>query len=170
MARAWRPDAVLPRVFSAAELPAGVTEVRVFCPGCLVVGGPSAAAEPDAAARIATHAAFADWPLVVLSDEPRRAVASAMNFLWTTFTRFEPGADIHAAGTRIVRNHVAYSAPIVIDARHQARFPRELSCRPDIAERVTSRWREYFPTRRRNGGLRARASGLIGGAEAPPHR
>ena len=105
------PKRSLPGVFRAGELPAGVTEVRVFCPGCVVVGGPSAAAEPDAAARIATHAAFADWPLVVLSDEPRRAVASAMNFLWTTFTRFEPGADIHAARVRIVRNHVAYSAP-----------------------------------------------------------
>ena len=32
--------------------------------------------------------------------------ASAMNFLWTTFTRFEPAADIHAAATRVVRNHV----------------------------------------------------------------
>ena len=43
------------------------------------------------------HAAFAEWPLVVLTDEPARAARSDMNFLWTTFTRFEPAADIHAA-------------------------------------------------------------------------
>jgi 4-hydroxybenzoate decarboxylase subunit C len=46
-----------------------------------------------------------------------------MNFLWTTFTRFEPAADIHAAGRRIVRNHLAYEAPIVIDARLKPGFP-----------------------------------------------
>ena len=34
-----------------------------------------------------------------------------MNFLWTTFTRFEPAADIHAADRRIVRNHIAYTRP-----------------------------------------------------------
>ena len=33
-----------------------------------------------------------------------------MNFLWTTFTRFEPAADIHAAATRVVRNHVVHDA------------------------------------------------------------
>ncbi len=32
-----------------------------------------------------------------------------MNFLWTTFTRFEPAADIHAPSREIVRNHVAVS-------------------------------------------------------------
>ena len=76
-------------------------------------------------------AAFRDWPLVVLTEEPARAAASSMNFLWTTFTRFEPAADIHAAERRIVRNHIAYSAPIVIDARLKPGFPKELSCDED---------------------------------------
>ena len=40
-------------------------------------------------------------PLVVLSDEPLRATAIEMNFLWTTFTRFEPAADIHAAAQQV---------------------------------------------------------------------
>ena len=68
-----------------------------------------------------------------------------MNFLWTTFTRFEPAADVHAAARRIVRNHIAYSGPIVIDARLKPAFPRELSCDPDTAALVSRRWREYFP-------------------------
>ena len=80
------------------------------------------------------HPAFADWPLVVLTDEPERAARSAMNFLWTTFTRFEPAADIHAAATTVVRNHLAYRAPIVIDARMKPWFPKEVTCRPDVAE------------------------------------
>ncbi|MCL4845860.1 MAG: UbiD family decarboxylase [Acidobacteria bacterium] len=135
----------LPGAFQATDVPAGVADVRVFCPGCLVVGVPAYSEEPGVADRIAAHPAFAGWPLVVLSDEPRRAVASAMNFLWTTFTRFEPAADIHAADVRVVRNHLAYSAPVVIDARMKPWYPAEVSCRPDIAARVSARWREYFP-------------------------
>ena len=136
----------LPAAFQAAELPRGLSTVRVFCPGCLVVDAPAYADEPRAAERLATAAAFADWPLVVVSDEPDRAVASVMNFLWTTFTRFEPAADLHARATRVVRHHVSYSPPIVIDARMKPSYPRELTCRPDIAQRVTERWREYFPS------------------------
>ncbi len=71
-----------------------------------------------------------------------------MNFLWTTFTRFEPAADIHAADRRIVRNHIAYRAPVVIDARLKPGFPAELRCREDTAALVTRRWNEYFPSRR----------------------
>ncbi len=134
----------LPRTFSAAELPAGVTDVRVFCGGCLVVGAPPYAEEPNAAERIAAHPAFAAWPLIVLSDEPARAARSPMNFLWTTFTRFEP-ADIRAAATRVVRNQVSFTPPVAIDARLKPSYPRELSCDPDTAALVTRRWREYFP-------------------------
>jgi UbiD family decarboxylase len=141
------PVRELPRSFSAVELPSGVGEAIVFCGGCLVVSAPAYVSEPAAAARLAVHPAFAGWPLVVLTDEPRRAAKSAMNFLWTTFTRFEPAADIHAAATRIVRHHLAYSAPVVIDARIKPWYPAELTCRDDIAETVTRRWREYFPDR-----------------------
>ena len=139
------PVRELPAEFRAAELPRGVTTVRVFCPGCLVVDAPAYADEPGAAERLATHPAFGDWPLVVVSDEPDRAAASVMNFLWTTFTRFEPAADIHAGATRVVRHHLSYTPPIAIDARMKPSYPRELSCRPDVAQRVTERWREYFP-------------------------
>jgi len=139
------PVRELPAVFSTPELPSGVSDVRVFCRGCLVVGGSPSQTDPDLAARVASHRAFEGWPLVVLTDEPARAVLSDMNFLWTTFTRFEPAADIYAASTRVVRNHVVYTAPVVIDARTAPGFPDELTCRPDIAARVTDRWTEYFP-------------------------
>ena len=110
--------------------PSDVTDVRVFCGGCLVVGTRSFADDRDAPARIAAHPAFAGWPLVVVSDEPARATRSDMNFLWTTFTRFEPAADIHAASQRVVRHHVAYEPPIVIDARMKPWYPKEVTCAP----------------------------------------
>jgi UbiD family decarboxylase len=139
------PVRELPREFRpAAAPPAEAKEVRVFCGGCLVLGGPSFAADPLAAARLAAHPAFEGWPLLVLTDEPARAAASPMNFLWTTFTRFEPAADIHAAATRIVRHHLVHEPPILIDARLKPGFPKELGCDPETAALVTRRWREYF--------------------------
>ena len=152
------PVRELPRQFSSAALPSGVTDVRVFCGGCLVVGAPAYAAEPEAADRLAKEAVFANWPLVVITDEPARAAASPMNFLWTTFTRFEPAADIHAAERRIVRNHITYRGPIVIDARLKPSFPKELACDPATADLVTRRWKEYFPSGRVAMGDSGRAS------------
>ncbi len=138
----------LPRQFSSDRVPMGVTDVRVYCGGCLVVGGPAYDSEPGAAARLAADPVFASWPLVVLTDDAARASRSDMNFLWTTFTRFEPAADIHAARTRVVRHHLAYEGPIVIDARMKPWHPKELTCREDVARLVARRWSEYFPGRR----------------------
>ena len=136
----------LPRAFApATPPPSDVTDVRVFCGGCLVVGTRSFADDPHAPSRVAAHPAFAGWPLVVASDEPERATRSDMNFLWTTFTRFEPAADIHSAAQRVVRNHIAYEPPVVIDARMKPWYPAEVTCRPDVASKVSSRWSEYFP-------------------------
>jgi len=140
------PIRTLPEAFSSAEVPPGVRDVRVFCPGCLVVEAPGHAEEPGAPARLAASPAFAAWPLVVLTDDAARATRSPMNFLWTTFTRFEPAADIHGAATTIVRNHIARTPPIVIDARMKAWYPKELTCAPEVAATVTRRWREYFPS------------------------
>jgi 3-polyprenyl-4-hydroxybenzoate decarboxylase len=136
----------LPRRFSSATLPSGVRDVRVFCGGCLVVEAPGYVAEPGAAARLASDPTFAAWPLVVVTDDAARAARSDINFLWTTFTRFEPAADIHAGARHIVRNHIAYSWPIVIDARLKPGLPKELSCDPQTADLVTRRWKEYFPS------------------------
>jgi UbiD family decarboxylase len=136
----------LPREFHpGVEPPQGLRGPRVFCPGCLVVGGPGRDVEEGAAQRFVRHAALADWPLIVLSDDPERAAASPINFLWTTFTRFEPAADIHAAETRVVRNHLSFGGPLLIDARLKPGFPDELFCDEATAATVSRRWHEYFP-------------------------
>jgi len=125
--------------------PAAARRARAFCPGCLVVDGDSFDAAPDLAARLASDDALTDWPLVVLVDDAERATRSPINFLWTTFTRFEPAADLHCASREIVRNHRAFSSPVVIDARMKPGYPKELQCDPETAARVARRWREYFP-------------------------
>jgi len=140
------PVRELPREFRPeTSPPPGMKGAHVFCPGCLVVGGPSYDEEAGAAERFVWHNAFADWPLVVLTDEPERAAASPINFLWTTFTRFEPAADIHAAETRLVRHHASHTPPILIDARLKPGYPEELFCDEETSALVTRRWKEYFP-------------------------
>jgi UbiD family decarboxylase len=141
------PVRELPRAFAPpVPPPSDVTGVRVYCGGCLVVGTRPFADDRDAPSRVAAHPAFAGWPLIVVSDEPERATRSDMNFLWTTFTRFEPAADIHAAAQRVVRHHIAYEPPIVIDARMKPWYPKEVTCDSETAATVTNRWKEYFPS------------------------
>jgi 4-hydroxybenzoate decarboxylase subunit C len=133
----------LPREFHE-NLPGGVRRAEVFCGGCLVVEGLPYAEDREQAARLAREEAFGDWPLVILHDDASVA-RSPQDFLWATWTRFEPAADIYAAATTINRHHLSYHAPIVIDARMKPGYPAELIARPDIAELVEKRWREYFP-------------------------
>ena len=107
--------------------------------------GASYADDPQQAARLASVEAFAGWPLVVLHDDASVARSPA-DFLWATWTRFEPASDIYAAKTTVQRHHLSYTPPIVIDARMKPNYPDELVVRPDIAALVDHRWREYFPS------------------------
>ena len=126
------------------ELPNGISRAEVFCAGCLVLQGKPYLDDKEQAARLANEAAFREWPLVVLHDDAGLA-QSATGFLWSTWTLFEPAGDIYAADTSVVRHHLSYSAPIVIDARKKPSLPDELVVRDDIAKLVDRRWREYFP-------------------------
>jgi len=138
-------DAVreLPREFRGT-LSGFVSRAQVFCAGCLVLQGASFAEDETLAARVATDPAFAEWPLIVLHDNAGVA-RSSPDFLWATWTRFEPAADIYSAQVSVQRHHLVYKAPIVIDARTKPGFPDELIVRDDIRELVDKRWREYFP-------------------------
>ncbi len=133
----------LPREFRG-ELPNGVSRAEVFCAGCVVIEGATYSSEPQQAARLAREPALAQWPLVILHDDA--GVAGSMtDFLWSTWTRFEPAGDIYAAETNVVRHHLSYRGPMVIDARRKPSLPDELVVRDDIAKLVDRRWREYFP-------------------------
>jgi UbiD family decarboxylase len=132
-------------------LPPGIREARVFSPGCLVLAGPTfppgvgpGQPAPDLAPILA-HPSLDSWPLVVVTDDATRATQSVFNFLWTTFTRFEPAADLHARRLELVRNHPSFTPPVAIDARMKPSYPEELFCDPDTARLVQRRWGEYFP-------------------------
>ena len=140
----------LPREFRGSPGSA-ITAVHVFSPGCLVVGASPYRGTPEEEGavmdRVAADPAFAAWSLVVVSDEPARAARSTINFLWTTFTRFEPARDLYGAKQRVVAHHLALSPPIVIDARTKPWYPKELFADEATKRRVDERWTEYFPGR-----------------------
>ncbi len=138
----WRE---LPRAVSG-PLPAGVRAAIPFCAGCLVVEGPSHADEPGFLQRILPD--LDPWPLVVVVDDAKKAVATPSRFLWTTFTRFEPAADIAAARTEVHRHHLVYRGAVGIDARMKSWYPAELFCDPETEATVSRRWNEYFPGRK----------------------
>jgi 4-hydroxybenzoate decarboxylase subunit C len=125
------------------ELPAVVRAAEPYCGGCLVIEAGSYESDPDLAGRITGAPAVSEWQVVVLHDKIEYA-RSDEKFLWATWTRFDPARDIHAAIT-VKHNHIAYGAPIVIDARMKPWYPKEVEAHPDIARLVDSRWREYFP-------------------------
>ena len=139
-----------PREFRGA-LPAWLSRAEVFCGGCLVVEGAGYEADPQLADRVAREPSFSAWQIVVVHDDANVA-HSVPDFLWATWTRFEPASDIHAAATKVVRHHLAYASPVVIDARMKPGYPAELVVREDIARLVDRRWADYFPQ-----GLKPRA-------------
>jgi len=132
----------LPQHFSGS-IPSGVREVRVFCPGCLVVSGCAYIEDARQAEALAQWEDFAAWQLIVLTDDASIAT-SASDFLWSVFTRFEPAADIYAARTEVRRHHLCYHSPILIDARMKPSYPEELVCDAETAQKVDARWEAYF--------------------------
>ncbi|MFM2161938.1 MAG: hypothetical protein RLZZ383_1450, partial [Pseudomonadota bacterium] len=121
----------------------GVREVVVYCPGVLVVAGPRHTDEPTFCSRVA--GAFPEWPLVVVVDDAAEATRTDARFLWTTFTRFEPAADIHCARERVERNHIVREGSIVIDARLKAWYPDVVEGDEATRQTVSERWKTYFP-------------------------
>jgi len=135
----------LPREFRGA-LPGGARTAAVFCPGALVVDGPSFASDRSFPERLARDPAVAGWPLVVLVDDAVETAKDERSFLWRVFTRFEPAADVHGRQD-VVRNHIAFTPPVLLDARTKPWIPKVVEVDQGTAALVDRRWREYFPGR-----------------------
>ena len=106
-------------------LPGGFSAPRLALPGVLMVNGPPAANRrglPDARIDSFCAALPADhplnrFPLVVIVDDSDFAGANINNFVWTTFTRSNPAADIYGLDAATIARHWGCSGSLVIDAR-----------------------------------------------------
>ena len=147
------------------ELPAGVSlpegfgSPRVCLPGVVAVAGPRIEPRPrlDAAGdemwRSTGAAAWeADierlcravgpghplraFPLIVVVDDAAFAAASLENFLWVTFTRSNPAADVHGVEAETLHKHWGCRGPLVIDARLKPHHAPPVEEDPGVSARV----------------------------------
>jgi 4-hydroxybenzoate decarboxylase subunit C len=136
------PKRELKREFKG-ELPANITAAEPFCGGCLVLQGTDYDSDYELGEHIARSEKFDEWQIVIIHDKIEYA-KSTEKFLWATWTRFNPATDITAKEITTKNNHIAYMAPIVIDARMKPWYPKEVEPRDDIVRLVDTRWSEYF--------------------------
>jgi 4-hydroxy-3-polyprenylbenzoate decarboxylase len=139
------PRRTLPTALPAGvRLPDGFSEPRVCLPGVLAVQAPAYQAGEDeiepAVRRFCDAVAIGDpleaFPLIVLVDDSDFTARHLNHFLWVTFTRANPAADLHGIRARTWRKHWGCEGPLVIDARIKPHHAPPLVEDPDVTKRV----------------------------------
>jgi 4-hydroxy-3-polyprenylbenzoate decarboxylase len=82
------------------------------------------------------HHSLAGFPLIVVVDDADFAARSLANFLWVTFTRANPAADIHGVGEFTERKHWGCTGPLLIDSRIKPHHAPPLVEDPEVAKRI----------------------------------
>jgi 4-hydroxy-3-polyprenylbenzoate decarboxylase len=75
-------------------------------------------------------------PLVVIADDSDFAARTLDNFLWVTFTRSDPAADLAGIGAFLRAKHWGCEGALVIDARIKSHHPAPLEDDPAVARRI----------------------------------
>jgi len=116
----------------------------VVLPGILAVQGPphhSESGQPDEAVQRFCSAynrndAINGFPLIVVVDDSDFVARTLGNFLWTTFTRSNPAADVYGIESFMVNKHWGCFGALVIDARAKAHHAPPLVEDPQVSRRV----------------------------------
>ena len=129
---------------SDLRLPEEFGDPRLCLPGVLAVRGPKyhAGAErlDPAAERFCASFSVREpingFPLIVLVDDAQFTAGSLNNFLWTTFTRSNPAADVQGIESFIHQKHWGCRGSLVIDARVKPHHAPPLVEDPEVSRRV----------------------------------
>jgi len=126
-------------------LPDGFSDPRVCLPGVLAVQGPpfARAADQDCAPDLRAFTAATPpgaplnrFPLVVIVDDSDFTARSLDNFLWVTFTRSNPAADLHGVGSFVQQKHWGCEGSLVVDARIKPHHAPPLFEDPAVTRRI----------------------------------
>lgn len=137
------PVAIDSRIRIPAAL--GFRDPRVCLPGILVIAGPPYQADekngPDLAVQKFVSAynktdAINNFPLIVIVDDSGSASRTLNNFLWTTFTRSNPAADVYGIESFLAQKHWGCLGSLVIDARIKPHHAPPLVEDPEVTKRV----------------------------------
>jgi 4-hydroxy-3-polyprenylbenzoate decarboxylase len=126
------------------RLPEGFHTPVLCLPGVLAVQGPACKTrkgEPDTEMErlcqvLLGVAGLDSFPLIVVCDDSRFTQATLNNFLWVTFTRSDPAADIYGVGASTSCKQWGCSGPVVIDARVKPHHAPPLIEDPAVERRV----------------------------------
>ncbi len=129
---------------SGADLPDGFRELKVALPGVLVIEAPAFSQskneiEPHVTrliSGVSSEHPLCEFPLWVLADDAEFAARTAGNFLWVTFTRSNPAADLHGIGAFVHQKHWGCRGPLIIDARIKPHHAAPLVEDPAVTKRV----------------------------------
>jgi 4-hydroxy-3-polyprenylbenzoate decarboxylase len=145
IAAAGLPIRELPtEIPGSLRLPDGFSEPRLVLPGIIAIKCPAYAASPAAEephrARFLQQIPLDDplntFPLLVLVDDSQFTAESLRNFLWVTFTRSNPAADVHGIGEFVEQKHWCCAGSLIIDARIKPHHAPPLVEDPEVTRRV----------------------------------
>ena len=134
----------LPTTVPDLPLPDGFRNPRLCLPGIVAIEGPpferitdetEPAVERFVASVDASHPLNA-FPLIVLVDDSEFTSCSLNNFLWITFTRSNPAADVHGIGAFIRDKHWGCRGSLIIDARLKPHHAPPLVEDPEVTKSV----------------------------------
>jgi 4-hydroxy-3-polyprenylbenzoate decarboxylase len=122
--------------------PEGLHAPRICIPGVLALSGPAyAGAEGEGwLERLCERLPLAHpvnaFPWVVVCDDSEFCARTLHNFLWTTFTRSNPAADIQGIGASTRHKHWGAQGAIFIDARRKPGYAPPLIEDPKVTARI----------------------------------
>jgi 4-hydroxy-3-polyprenylbenzoate decarboxylase len=146
---------------SELRLPEGFANPKVAMPGVLALEGPRCdtptypGTSPNPQPEIRNpqsgdgdierfcqgfHAgdALARFRWIVIVDDSQFVAESLRNFLWVTFTRTNPAADIHGIDSFVHDKHWGCRGSLVIDARLKTHHAPPLAEDPGVSRRVNA--------------------------------
>ena len=134
-----------PRRELATTVPQGISlandfrNPRVVMPGVMVVESPTKYQSSQQISDFCTAmsaSALSSFPLIVVVDDSEFAARTLNNWLWVTFTRSNPAADIDGIQSFTHDKHWGCCGPLVIDARIKPHHAPPLIEDPAVTRRV----------------------------------
>ncbi len=144
---------------SELSLPNGFRDPRVAMPGVLVIAAPpydtrfgtSDGEQERSVGQFLRHfvatSPLNSFPLITLVDDSEFSARTINNWLWTTFTRSNPAADITGIGAFVHQKHWGCRGSLIIDARSKPHHAPPLIEDPEVTRRVDALFASKGPLR-----------------------
>ncbi len=131
----------------STPLPHPFRDPRIVLPGIAAIAGPRHEGIPENHEYEPDFVRLCDWlaefapqlvslPLILLVDSSAQIAESLNSFLWITFTRSNPAADVLGVRRFLHQKHFGCHGPLVIDARLKPHMAPPLEEDPAITKRV----------------------------------